>query len=194
MLTVFVTGLIGSGKSAVCALLSAQGVPVYDCDARMKSLYDRRPELVAGLEKSLGVPLRLDSGRLDRSALAARIFSAEKDRLQVESLVYPALLQDFKRWRARQKGAPFVVMESAVLLSKPLFDGLASAVILVTAPQALRLQRVQERDGIPASAVRSRMAAQPDIPASAATVIIENDGSPEKLEQAVNSIIKTIQI
>ena len=80
---------------------------------------------------------------------------------------------------------PVTVVEIAVPPSKtaktPPFDTVVE-------------RRVQERDGIPASAVRSRMAAQPDIPASAATVIIENDGSPEKLEQAVNSIIKTIQI
>jgi dephospho-CoA kinase len=87
-----------------------------------------------------------------------------------------------------------VALESAVILSKPLFAGLASAVVLVTAPEELRLRRVMARDALPEAQVRARMAAQPEIPASAATFIIENDGDPEKLGKAVNRIINTLQI
>ena len=58
MKTVIVTGGIGSGKSAVCALLKKRGVPVYDCDAKAKELYGRRPSLVSRLEKALGALLR----------------------------------------------------------------------------------------------------------------------------------------
>ena len=192
--TVIVTGLIGSGKSAVCAQFAAQGIPVYHCDERTKTLYNRRPELVSCLEGALGKSLRGSDGRLDRGALASVIFSSPEAREKVEAIVYPSVLQDFKRWRARQKGSPFVVMESAVVLSKPVFDGLAFAVVLVTAPRALRLARVKERDGLPEAAVRARMAAQPEIPASAATFTIENDGSPANLEKAVKRIIKALQI
>lgn len=192
--TVIVTGLIGSGKSAVCDLLRVHGVPVYDCDTRTKSIYDRRPFLVRSLEKALEEPLRGADGRLDRGRLAACIFRDAAARETVESIVYPYVLRDFRRWRARQTGAPFVALESAVILSKPLFAGLASAVVLVTAPEELRLQRVMARDALPESQVRARMAAQPEIPASAATFILENDGDPEKLGKAVNRIIKTLQI
>lgn len=192
--TIIVTGLIGSGKSAVCALLRNGGIPVYDCDARTKALYDRRPGLLPALEDALGVPIRGNDGRLDRRALAARIFASESDRLAVENLVYPLVLADFKRWRARQKGAPVVALESAVILSKPLFDGLASAVVLVTAPEELRLQRVMARDSLPEAEIRSRMAAQEAIPSSAANYVIENDGDPEQLRKAVNRIIKALKI
>ena len=58
--TVIVTGLIGSGKSAVCALLRERGIPVYDSDARTKRLYSRSIGLVENLEKALGRPLRED--------------------------------------------------------------------------------------------------------------------------------------
>ena len=193
MLTVIVTGGIGSGKSAVCALLRKRGIPVYDSDSRVKELYASRRSLVPRLEKALGSPLRQADGTLDKARLAALIFSDEAARETLESIVYPILLKDFQRWRSRQK-APFVVLESAIILSKPVFDGLASAVVLVTAPEELRLARVKARDGLPEAAVRARMAAQPEIPASAATFIIENDGSPRKLENAVKRIIKTVQI
>ena len=185
--TVIVTGLIGSGKSAVCALLRERGIPVYDSDARTKGLYRRRPSLVGELEDALGLSLRQRDGSLDRKALASAIFASDAARETVEALVYPQVLQDFKRWRARQKGARFVVLESAVILQKPLFDGLAQAVVLVTAPESLRLQRVMQRDGLPEDAVRARMASQ-HVPMEKVTLCLANEGSPESLSQAVEQV------
>jgi dephospho-CoA kinase len=79
------------------------------------------------------------------------------------------------------------VLESAVILSKPLFDGLAQAVVLVTAPEDVRLQRVMARDGLSAQAVRARMAAQ-EIPQEKVSAILVNNGSPEDLAQAVDLV------
>ena len=185
--TVIVTGLIGSGKSAVCAQLRERGIPVYDSDARTKGLYDRRPALVGRLEEALGLPLRGADGRLDRKALAARIFSDAAARETLEAIVYPEVLADFKRWKARQKGAPFVVLESAVILTKPVFDGLADAVVLVSAPEEVRLQRVMQRDALPAEAVRARMAAQV-VPMEKVTATLFNDGASQALQKAVEQV------
>lgn len=187
MKTLVVTGLIGSGKSAVCALLERRGIPVYNADERTKGLYDRRPSLISRLEKVLGVPLRRADGSLDRQALAAVIFRDAAAREKLENLVYPLVLQDFKRWRARQQDVPFVVLESAVILSKPLFDSLADAVVLVTAPEPLRLRRVMERDGLPEAAVRARMQAQ-SIPEEKVDAVLSNDGEFQQLSQAVEQV------
>jgi len=185
--TVIVTGLIGSGKSAVCALLRERGIPVYDSDARTKELYERKPGLVECLEQALGLPLKGADGRLDRKALAGRIFSDTAARETLEAIVYPEVLADFKDWRDRQQGAPFVVLESAVILSKPVFDGVAQAVVLVTAREDVRLRRVMGRDALPEVAVRARMAAQ-EIPEGKVSAFIANDGSPEELEKAVDEV------
>ena len=187
MNTVIVTGLIGSGKSAVCALLRERGIPVYDSDARTKELYERKPGLVECLEQALGLPLKGADGRLDRKALAGRIFSDTAARETLEAIVYPEVLADFKDWRDRQQGAPFVVLESAVILSKPVFDGVAQAVVLVTAREDVRLRRVMGRDTLPEAAVRARMAAQ-EIPEGKVSAFIANDGSPEELEKAVDEV------
>ena len=187
MKTVVVTGLIGSGKSAVCALLEKRGIPVYYADERTKRLYDRRPSLVVRLEQVLGTSLRLPDGSLDRKALAAVIFSDAAAREKVEGIVYPLVLQDFRRWKGRQKEAPFVVVESAVLLSKPLFDGSYDAAVLVSAPQDVRLRRVMARDGASREAVLSRMQAQ-EIPQDKVDVTVENDGDVASLSQAVEQV------
>ena len=185
--TVIVTGLIGSGKSAVCVLLRERGIPVYDSDSRTKRLYDRRPALVDAMEKAVGTPLRGKDGALDRKRLAGIIFSDSSAREKVEAVVYPAVLADFKRWKSRQKGAPFVVLESAVALSKPIFDALAQAVVLVDAPPEARLARVMRRDSLDAEAVMRRMAAQ-RIPMDRVDVILSNDGDVQALSAAVSRV------
>ena len=186
MRTVIVTGGIGSGKSAVCALLRKRGIPVYDCDSRVKELYKSRRSLVPRLEKALGCPLRQADGTLDKARLSALIFSDEQACETLESIVYPILLQDFRRWRSRQK-VPFVVLESAIILSKPVFDGLADAVVLVDAPEELRIQRVMARDGVSREAVQRRLEAQ-DLPLEKVNVTLVNGGSEEELSQAVDRV------
>lgn len=166
MLTVIVTGMIGSGKSAVCTLLSKRGIPVYDSDSRTKALYDSIPGLKDRLEAELGVPF---------SGLAKTIFSDAAAREKLEAIVYPLVLEDFIAWRDVQTGAPFVVLESAVILSKPLFDGLADAVVAVTAPEEIRLARLIAR-GLTEEDARRRISAQ-TLDISKADVIIENNGS-----------------
>lgn len=186
MKTVIVTGGIGSGKSAVCALLKKRGVPVYDCDTKAKELYGRRPSLVSRLEKDLGAPLRGTDGKLDKSRLAALIFSDSRARETVEGMVYPILLQDIRRWQKRQSAA-WGALESAVILSKPVFDGVADGVVLVEAPQELRIARVMQRDGLGREAVIGRIRSQ-EIPREKADVLLANDGTPQALSEAVERV------
>lgn len=187
METIFLTGFIGSGKSAVSALLRERGIPVYDSDARTKALYDESPSLVPALEKALGMPLRTTDGKLDRKALAAVIFTDDDARERVEALVYPAVLEDFLRWREVHDDAPFVVLESAIILSKPIFNGLADRVVLVTAPREVRLQRVMARDGLSEEEVIRRMDAQ-QMPMDGIDTVLQNDGTPEQLRRAVDAV------
>lgn len=186
MKTVIVTGGIGSGKSAVCALLKKRGVPVYDCDAKAKELYGRRPSLVSRLEKALGAPLRGADGKFDKARLAALIFSDSRARETVEGMVYPILLQDIRRWQKRQSAA-WGALESAVILSKPVFDGVADGVVLVEAPQELRIARVMQRDGLGREAVVGRIRSQ-EIPREKADVLLANDGTPQALSEAVERV------
>ena len=186
MKTVIVTGGIGSGKSAVCALLKKRGVPVYDCDAKAKELYGRRPSLVSRLEKALGAPLRGADGKFDKARLAALIFSDSRARETVEGMVYPILLQDIRRWQKRQSAA-WGALESAVILSKPVFDGVADGVVLVEAPQELRIARVMQRDGLGREAVIGRIRSQ-EIPREKADVLLANDGTPQTLSEAVERV------
>lgn len=186
MLTILVTGGIGSGKSAVCALLRERGVPVYDCDSRVKELYLIRKELVPSLEEALGCPLRLPDGTLDKARLASLIFSDPSARETLEGIVYPILREDLESWKQRQK-APLAVIESALILSKPMFDGVADAVVLVEASEQLRIRRVMERDGASREEVQRRISAQ-HFPLEKVNLTLVNEDTPEALSAAVDRV------
>ena len=187
MKTVILTGGMGSGKSAVGALLKARGVPVYDSDSRTKTLYDRDPALVGRLETVLGTGLRAADGRLDRVKLASLIFPNPVKKAAVEAVVHPAVLEDFRRWKRwqRPKGwrygpVPFVVLESAIILSCPVFDGVGDRTVLVDAPEAVRLARAVARDGSDPEAALSRIRSQRFDPARV-DAVLRNDTTLEAL-------------
>lgn len=161
------TGGIGSGKSYVCNIFGRMGVPLYCSDDRTKSLYDTDLKLRSELTELLGEGI-FRNGILDRKAFAGIIFS-DSDMLQrVEAIVHPAVLNDFNRWKEEvercnmQHGGKcgFVIFESALLLQKPLVRSCADRVLVVTAPETLRLERVMRRDNASAEMVRERMANQ----------------------------------
>ena len=194
MKTVILTGGMGSGKSAVCACLKARGVPVYDSDARTKSLYDRDPALVDRMEAVLSTDLRRPEGGLDRRKLAALIFSDPARREQVEAVVYPAVLADFRRWKRWQRPrgwtygpVPFVVLESAVILSKPVFDGLGDKVVLVDAEESVRVARAVARDGSDPETALLRIREQ-SFDRSRVDAVLLNDGSLEALPARVDQV------
>ena len=183
MKTVILTGGMGSGKSAVCAFLKAHGVPVYDSDSRTKSLYDRDPSLVLRLETALDTGLRTADGRLDRAALASLIFRDPARKATVEALVHPAVLADFRRWKRwhRPKGwtygpVPFVVLESAIILSCPVFDGVGDRTVLVDAAEEVRLARAVARDGSDPEAALRRIRQQ-HFDLTRVDAVLQNDGS-----------------
>lgn len=96
MRTVAVTGGIGSGKSAVCSILAERGIPVYDSDSAAKNLYRKDDTLLDSIEEAFGCGIRQADGSLDRARLASIAFSAPDKLRQLESIVHPAVLTDFK--------------------------------------------------------------------------------------------------
>ena len=182
--TVVVTGGIGSGKSMVCALLAEKGIPVYDSDSRTKALYNG--PLLQQVEAAFGRRFK------DMRELAEVAFSSEESLKKLEEIVHPAVLADFTAWRASQAAAPFVVLESAIILSKPLFDGLYDTVVLVYAPEEQRISRVLARNpGLSVEAVRRRIAAQ-SLDFARADYLLINDSTHSALRSQVEALYATL--
>ena len=199
MKTVIVTGGIGSGKTAVCSYLALKGIPVYDSDLEAKSLYDKEPYIVDRLEKALALPLRNQEGALDRKFLASVIFSDEKALDKVDSIVHPEVRKDFLEWRenvGRGSEVPFVILETALIGILPSFREIADKIVLVDAPEALRIRRACVRDDASESAIASRIKAQKQcndlscngMCASFVDDVIVNDGTLDELYLKVDAV------
>lgn len=198
MKVLVVTGGIGSGKSEVCRILAENGFPFqYNADLRAKELYAEHPRLLADIEDALGVRCRDAEGRFLPSVLAGRIFSDRDALTKVEELLFPVMMDDFRKFAGSAAEDEFVVFESATILEKPWFDDFGDKILLVDAPISVRLERAAERDGVSKETVLARMQNQPHMNAlsEGATdaridYVIENDGSRDELEMNLIQILK----
>ena len=142
MMKIAITGGIGSGKSYVCRILEKQGIKVYDCDAEAKCLMRTDAELQAGLKKLVGEEVYSADGILQKPVLAQFILTSEANKQAVNDVVHPAVARDFEQSDCEW-------MESAILFDSG-FDRRThfDKVVCVSAPVAVRLQRIMQRDHI----------------------------------------------
>jgi len=139
MKRVAITGGIGSGKSYVCRLLNQRGISIYDCDAAAKRLMHNSQQLREQLTQLIG-PDTYINNVLNKAAVAQFLLASEDNAHAIDSIVHPAVAEDFCK-----SGLNW--MECAILYESG-FDQLVDLVIVVTAPEEVRIQRVMNRDGI----------------------------------------------
>ena len=144
-LKIGITGGIGAGKSTVCKVFAALGIPVYDADSRGKRVLVEDVLLVEQVQSYFGPDAYFSNGSLNREWLAAQVFDQPERLAQLNALVHPRVAVDFEEWYQQQLQAPYVIKEAALLFETGAYKNL-DAVITVTAPQALRLRRTLMRD------------------------------------------------
>jgi len=175
MRKVAVTGGIGSGKSTVCRMFSVLGIPVFEADRVAKELMVQDAELRTAISARFGDVVLGEHG-FDRKALAAIVFNDQAALADLNALVHPAVRKAFAHW-ALEQHAPYVIMEAAILAETgghAAFDH----VVVVSAPEKMRLARVMERDGVGEDAVVARMRNQAteDERLRIASHVVVNDG------------------
>lgn len=193
-LKVGITGGIGSGKTTVCKLFELLGIEVYYADDRAKWLMANDPALRARLLQIFGSEAFRTDGQLDRAFLASRIFSDKSLLEAMNAVVHPAVFADWERWQIERSG-PYALREAALLVETGTHRWL-DKLIVVTAPEALRIERVMARDGLTKAEVEARMARQ--LPEAEKTrfadFLIKNDGSESLIRQvwAVHRALKAL--
>lgn len=136
---VAITGGIGSGKSYVCQLLKQQGIDIYDCDQAAKRLMHTSQQLRQELTSLIG-PDTYINNVLNKAAVAQFLLTSPQNAEAINAIVHPAVANDFI-----QSGMEW--MECAILYESG-FDQLVDTVIVVTAPEDVRISRIMHRDGI----------------------------------------------
>lgn len=134
-----ITGGIGSGKSYVCGIMARRGIVVYDCDDAAKRLINTSTSLQTALSKTIGRDI-FAGGRLDKAAISEFIVASEDNVQKVNSVVHPAVADDFMR-----SGCQW--FESAILFESGFYRRLhIDFTVCVTAPLETRIARVMHRD------------------------------------------------
>ena len=146
-----ITGGIGSGKSYVCKRLQARGIEVYDCDNAAKRLIQTSDNIRRKLTDLIGEDAYIGEA-LNKAAVARFLLASEHNAQAIDHIVHPAVFQDFE-----ESGMQW--MESAIMYESGIYK-LVDRVIVVTAPQEVRIQRVMQRDGIPREKVEQWMQRQ----------------------------------
>lgn len=201
LVVVGITGGIGSGKTAVAKYLAESGYTVFTSDMTARALMNRHPILRDGLYDLFGDYAFLPSGDVDRSYIASQVFGNESRHVHklraLEKLVHPFVLEEHlaQLHHCAERGEKLVFIESALIFSAGIEDAF-DYIILVNAPDEVRIKRVMERDRISEEEVKIRMKRQiaPNEYKSDVDFIIENTGDVAKLHQSVKNLLPIITI
>lgn len=141
-----ITGGIGSGKSTVAAIFSSLGIPVYDADSHAKDIMNTDKVLVGHIKNEFGKQAYDSNGKLNRKFLADQVFGLPERLEKLNSFVHPRVAKHYTYWVEQHTDKPYVLKEAALLFETGSAKQL-SKIIVVTAPEELRVKRVMKRDG-----------------------------------------------
>ncbi|HOY48134.1 MAG TPA: dephospho-CoA kinase [Flavobacteriales bacterium] len=152
------TGGIGSGKTTVARIFKLLDIPVYNSDEQARILTDSDPDIKTAILNQFGAEVFSSDGKLNRAALANIVFNNPDSLHSLNAIIHPAVAHDFEKWCSQQNAA-FIIKEAAIIFEHQLEKHL-DGVIVVEAPDDLRIKRVMKRNASTEAEVRARMQQQ----------------------------------
>jgi dephospho-CoA kinase len=189
MLRVGLTGGIGAGKSTVARRLVELGATVVDADRVAREVVEPGTVGLARVVEAFGAEVLDADGALDRPALAAIVFGDEQARLRLNGILHPLIGE---RTAELMAAAPpdSVLVQDVPLLVEGRMAPAFPLVLVVDAPEEIRVERLIRDRGMTEAEARARMAAQADRAArqAAADVWLDNSGAPEDVRAVVDRL------
>jgi len=192
MLTIGLTGGIGSGKSTVAQILGEFGAPILDADKVAHTTYAPGAPAYDAVVAAFGADIVAPDRTIDRKKLGAVVFGSPERLNKLTSIVWPATFDSIRRNVAelRAGGAKLpIVVEAAILIEAnwhPLFD----EIWLVRASREQVIARIESQRGLKPAETEARIRAQlsDEERAKHASLIIENNGSIEELRELLKTV------
>ena len=177
MLRVGLTGGIGSGKSAVAALLALHGAEIIDADLLAREAVAPGSPGLAAVALEFGDGVLTPDGALDRPALGRIVFGDADARRRLNALVHPEVRR-LAAARERELPPSAVVVQVIPLLVETGQQDSFDVVVVVDAEPATQVARLARRDGLAPADAEARLAAQAGRAErlAAADHVIDNDG------------------
>lgn len=184
------TGGIGSGKSTVAASMERLGCLVLDADRIAHDVLNE-PAVRDIVRSWYGQDVMTGSGHIDRSQLAARVFSSGEELKRLEALIHPRVEAVCReRIEAADLEVRAIVLD-APLLFEAQFDTLCDSIVFIDTPEHLRHERLMQRSGWDAREASKREAFQLglDEKRSRSHYVLVNAGNSESLHQQVTDLL-----
>lgn len=196
-----ITGGIGSGKSTVSDMIEKQGFTVLNADVFAAVLMETKAEIRSKLFEYFGGKIFRDDGLINREYLASRVFGEENSQREalkkLNKIVHPYVLDELldRAEVLASEGETCIFIEVPLLYEIGLEDAF-DYVILITAPDGIRIKRVMERSELTEQQIRARMAEQapPEHMKAIADFVIDNSGTIAKLQQSIDFLLSVIPL
>jgi len=156
MIKVGLTGGIGAGKSIVSKIFNNLGIKIYDSDYQAKLLYLTDNSLKFELVQEFGEKVYTTEGVLNKKYLAEIVFNDKNRLAKLNHMVHPRVIIHFENWINEQKENPYIIKEAAILFDSGA-NNYTDKIIVVIAPEDIRIRRIIVRDNILRSEVIKRM-------------------------------------
>ncbi|MBO3142927.1 dephospho-CoA kinase [Dermatophilus congolensis] len=189
MVSIGLTGGIGSGKSTVATALRARGAVVVDADAIVRDLLGPGGGAVRAVVDRFGDEVVGEDGAIDRAALAATVFQNAEARNDLEAIVHPLVAVRTTEIVAAAPEDSIIVHDVPLLVEKHM-GRQYHLVLVVHAPAEERARRLVEKRGMSHADAMARMSHQADDDArrAAADVWLDNSGTEEELLAQVEKV------
>lgn len=155
MIKAGITGGIGSGKTTCCKIFEELGVPVYYADQRAKDMYVENPEVKEQVIALLGKDA-YNQNELQRKYIAGKVFTDKSLLKKLNAIIHPAVGEDYQKFLKRNAKSNYTLKEAAVMIESGSARNL-DYLIVVTAPQADRIERIAKRDDASREDIKNRM-------------------------------------
>ena len=188
------TGGIGSGKSTVGQILASLGAALIDADQISREVTGPGGAAMPDIQSTFGGAYVDASGALDRTRMRQLAFSQPEARSRLEAIVHPlvALHSQQRIQQAIQSGAQLIVHDIPLLAESGRWARQLDAVVVVDCTADIQIERVMQRSGLSADAVRGIIASQATRTArrAVADVVIANEAhcTLEQLQAEVRQV------
>ena len=189
------TGGIASGKSTVTSYLKEKGYPVIDADRVVHDLQAPGGELYQALVDHFGRDILLDTGDLNRPALAQRIFSIQKEIAWSNQVQGDIIRKALARERDRQAATEDIFFMDIPLLIEQGYLDWFDQVWLVYVTEDTQLERLMERNALTVVQARDRLVAQMPLDEKKAVVdlVLDNNSTRDRLYQQIDRALEQIE-
>lgn len=195
-LAIGVTGGIGSGKTKVCEMFSAFGAIFIQADKVAQEIMKSDQKVIKQICRVFGPNAYLSSGLLNKPYISSLIFKDHHLQEKINKIVHPLVINYIKTeiTKAKESAAIPLILTEAALIYEARSENIFDYMIVVDAPQSIRLQRLKERDGSSRSDILSRMNSQmpPDEKTLRADFVVKNNSTIEHLEMQTKFIYSVL--